>query len=112
MPLPQPQGHEDGVGAAASTINSRLGPHRDVRHTIEARRRAESVDNNNDNRSRHNDVRGSRRRDSDDDHEHSWSPNQRGPRAFDRSICDAKFPSRFWAPTNIPRYDGDTNPSV
>jgi hypothetical protein len=23
-----------------------------------------------------------------------------------------KFPSRFRAPTNVPRYDGDTNPSV
>jgi hypothetical protein len=25
---------------------------------------------------------------------------------------DVKFPSCFRAPTNIPRYDGDTNPSV
>jgi hypothetical protein len=23
-----------------------------------------------------------------------------------------KFPSCFWAPTNVPRYDGDTIPSV
>jgi hypothetical protein len=36
----------------------------------------------------------------------------RGPRAFGRSIRDAKFPSHFQAPTNVPRYDGDTNPSV
>jgi hypothetical protein len=25
---------------------------------------------------------------------------------------DVRFPSRFRAPTNVPRYDGDTNPSV
>jgi hypothetical protein len=53
-----------------------------------------------------------RRHDSDDDCERSWSPKQRGPRAFGRSIRDANFPSRFRAPTNVPIYDGDTNPSV
>jgi hypothetical protein len=112
-PPPQQQGKGDGVGAAASAVKSHLGPHRDARHTIEARRRAESVDNNNDNRSLHNDDRGRRRRhDSDDDRERSWSPNQRGPRAFGRSIRDAKFPSRFRALTNVPRYNGDTDPSV
>jgi hypothetical protein len=63
-----------------SAVKSRLGPHHDVRHTIEACRRAESVDNN-DNLSRHNDDRGRRRRqDSDDDRERNWSPNQRSPR--------------------------------
>jgi hypothetical protein len=61
----------------------------------------------------HHDDRGrGRRHDSDDDRERSWSPNQRGPRAFDQSIHDAKFPLRFWAPTNVPRYEGDTNPGV
>jgi hypothetical protein len=67
--------------------------HRNARHTIEARRRAESVDNNNDNRSRHNNDRGRKRfHDSNDDRARSWSPNQRGPQAFGRSIRDAKFP--------------------
>jgi hypothetical protein len=113
LPPPQQQRHGDGVGAATSAVKSRLGPNRDARNTIEARRRAESVDNNHDNRSRHNDDRGRRRHhDSDDDSERSWSPNQRGPRAFGRSIRDVKFPSRFRAPTNVPRYDGDTNPSI
>jgi hypothetical protein len=80
---------------------------------MEALRRAESVDGNQDHHSRHDDDRGHcRRHNSDDDHERSWSPSQRGPRAFGRSIRDAKFPSRFRAPTNIPRYDGDTNPSI
>jgi hypothetical protein len=34
---PQPQGHEDRVAAVASAVKSQLGPHHDVRHTIEAR---------------------------------------------------------------------------
>jgi hypothetical protein len=112
-PPSQQQGHGEGVGAATSAFKSRLGPNCDARNTIEARRRAESVDNNHDNRSHHNDDR--RRRwhhDSDDNRERSWSPNQRGPWAFGRSIRDAKFPSCSRAPTNVPRYDRDTNPSV
>jgi hypothetical protein len=48
-PPPQQQEQGDGVRAAASAVKSRLGPHRDARHTIEARRRAKSVDNNDDN---------------------------------------------------------------
>jgi hypothetical protein len=53
-------------------VKSRLGPNRDARNTIGACRRAESVNNNHDNRSRHNDDRGRRRRhDSDDDRERS-----------------------------------------
>jgi hypothetical protein len=59
-----------------SAVKSHHWPHHDVLNTIEARRRAESVDNNHDNRSRHNDDRGRRRgHDSDDDRERSWSPN-------------------------------------
>jgi hypothetical protein len=82
-------------------------------NTIEARRRAGSVDNHHDNRSHHHDDHGrERRHDSDDDRDGSWSPNQRGPRAFGQSIRDAKFSLRFRAPTNVPRYDGLTNPSV
>jgi hypothetical protein len=72
-----------------------------------------SVDNHRDNRSSHHNDRGrGRRHDSDDDHDRSWSPNQRSPRAFGQSVRDAVFPSRFCAPTNIPRYDGDTKPNV
>jgi hypothetical protein len=112
-PPSQQQGHEEGVRAAASAVRSRLGPNRDVRNTIEARRRAESINNNRDNCSHHNDDRRRRRRhDSDDDRERSWSPNQRGPWAFGWSNRDMKFPSRFRVRTNVPRYDGDTNPSV
>jgi hypothetical protein len=94
-------------------VKSRLGPNRDTQNTIEAQQRAKSVDNNRDNHSHHHDDRGrGRRHDSDNDRERSWSPSQRGPRAFGQNIHDAMFPSHFWAPTNVPRYDGDTNPRV
>jgi hypothetical protein len=84
-----------------------------VRNTIEARRWAESVDNHHGNHSRQHDDRGRGwRHDSDDDRDRSWLPNQRGPRAFGQCISDVKFPSRFRAPTNVPRYDRDTNPSI
>jgi hypothetical protein len=84
-----------------------------VRNTNEARRRDESIDNHRDTRSRHHDDRGrGRRHDSDDDHDRNWSPSQRGPQAFGQSIRNTKFPLRFRALTNVPKYDGDTNPSV
>jgi hypothetical protein len=112
-PPSQHRGCREGGGAATSAVRSRLGPSRDARNTIEARRRGESVDNHRDHRSCYHDDRGRGRcHDSDDDRDHSWSPNQRGPRAFGQSIYNVKFPSRFRAPTNVPRYDGDTNPSV
>jgi hypothetical protein len=97
----------------ASAVKSQLGPNRDARNTIRARQRAESVNNHRDNRSSHHDDRGrGRHHDSDDDRDRIWSSNQRGPRAFGQSIHDARFPSHFRAPTNVPRYDRDTNPSI
>jgi hypothetical protein len=64
-------------GAATSAVRSRLGPNRDVRNTIKARRWAERVDNHHDNRSHHHDNHGLRRRhDSDEDRDRSWSLNQ------------------------------------
>jgi hypothetical protein len=115
-PNPPPSQHrerEEGGGVAASAVRSGLGPNHDARNTIEARRRAESVDNHCDNRSRHhNDCGRGRHHYSDDDRDRCWSPNQRGPQAFGQSIRDVKFPSRFRTPTNVPRYDGDTSPSA
>jgi hypothetical protein len=78
-PNPPPsQRRERGEGGntAASAVKSHLGPHRDARNTSEARRRAESIDNYRDNRSRHHDDCGrGRHHDSDDDRDRSWSPN-------------------------------------
>jgi hypothetical protein len=111
-PPPQQQGHRGQIAATASAVKSRLGPNRDAQNTIEAQQRAESVDGNHDYHSRRGDDRGRRRRhDSDDDRECSWSPSQCGPRAFGRSIRDAKFPSCFRASTNVPRYDGPPIPA-
>jgi hypothetical protein len=113
LPPSQHRERGEGGGATTSEVRSCLGPNRDVRNTIETRRRAESVDNHRHNRSHHHDDRGRGRcHDSDDDRDRSWSPNERGPRAFGQSICDTKFPFCFCAPTNVPGYDGDTNPSV
>jgi hypothetical protein len=54
------------------------------------------LDNHCDGHSCHHDDRGcGRHHYSDNDRDHSWSPNQRGPRAFGRSIHDAKFSSLF-----------------
>jgi hypothetical protein len=113
-PNSPPSRHQDrGEGGEASTsaVKSRLGPDRDARNTVEAHRRAGSVDNHNRSCD-HDDRRCARRYDSDGDRDRSWSPNQRDPRAFGQSVSDARFPSCFRAPTNVPRYDGDTNPSV
>jgi hypothetical protein len=41
-----------------SAVRSRLEPNRGARNTIKARRRAETVDNHRDNRSRHHDDYG------------------------------------------------------
>jgi hypothetical protein len=66
----------EGGGAAASAVKSHLGPNRGVQNTIEARRRAESVDDHRDNHShRHDDRKRGRRHDSDNDRDSSWSPN-------------------------------------
>jgi hypothetical protein len=115
-PNPPPSQHRErgeGGGAATPAVKNSLGPNRDARNTIEARQRVESVDNHHDNSSRHHHNCGrGRRHDSNDNRDRSWSPNQRGPHAFGQGIHDAKFPSRFRAPTNVPRYNGDTNPSV
>jgi hypothetical protein len=74
LPPSKHQGRGEGVGAAASAVKSRLGPNCDAPNTIEARRRAESVDNNCNNHSRHHDDHGHRRcHDSYSNRERSWS---------------------------------------
>jgi hypothetical protein len=48
-----------------------------------------------------------------DDHEgHSFSPEGPGPKAFGSAMRDACFPKHFWAPVNVVKYNGQTNPSV
>jgi hypothetical protein len=111
----QNQDRGGGVAATTSAVKSRLRPDCDARNTIEARRWAVSVDyhRDHDNHDRHHDDRGlGQHYDSDDNRDRNWTPNQRDQRAFGQSVRDTRFPSRFRAPTNVPRYDGDTNTSV
>ena len=40
------------------------------------------------------------------------SPDEGGPRAFGRRVRSARFPSRFKAPTSVPKYNGESDPSI
>jgi hypothetical protein len=48
------------------------------------------------------------------DSEEDWSPSPEppGPQAFSRAIRRAPFPTRFWAPTTITKYSGETRPEL
>jgi hypothetical protein len=110
-PPSQHREHGEGAGAAALAVKSHLGPNRDVRNTIEARRRAESVVNHRDNRSRHHDDREhGRLHDSDDDRDRSWSPSQRGPLAFARAFGMRGSPRVFALRPTYPGTTGTPTP--
>jgi hypothetical protein len=48
------------------------------------------------------------------DSEEDWSPSPEPPvpQAFSRAIRRAPFPARFWAPTTITKYSGETRPEL
>jgi hypothetical protein len=46
----------------------------------------------------------------DSEEDRSPSPEPPGPRVFSRAIRRAPFPARFWAPTTITKYSGETRP--
>jgi hypothetical protein len=48
----------------------------------------------------------------DSDEDQSPSPEPPGPRVFSRAIRRASFPARFWAPTTITKYSGETRPEL
>jgi hypothetical protein len=48
----------------------------------------------------------------DSEEDRSPSPEPLGPRVFSRAIRRAPFPSRFWAPTTITKYSGETRPEL
>jgi hypothetical protein len=50
------------------------------------------------------------RYDSEEDRSPSLEPP--GPQAFSRAIRRAPFPARFWAPTTITKYSGETRPEL
>jgi hypothetical protein len=46
----------------------------------------------------------------DSEEDRSPSPEPPGPWVFSRAIRRASFPVRFWAPTTITKYSGETRP--
>jgi hypothetical protein len=48
----------------------------------------------------------------DSEEDRSPSPEPPGPQAFSRAIRRAPFPARFWAPTTITKYSGETRPEL
>jgi hypothetical protein len=48
----------------------------------------------------------------DSGEDRSPSPEPPGPQAFSRAIRRAPFPTRFWAPTTITKYSGETRPEL
>jgi hypothetical protein len=49
---------------------------------------------------------------NDDREVHSLSPEMLGPKAYRSIVRGACFLKHFWAPNNVIKYDGETNPSV
>jgi hypothetical protein len=48
----------------------------------------------------------------DSEEDRSPLPEPPGPRSFSRAIRRAPFPARFWAPTTITKYLGETRPEL
>jgi hypothetical protein len=48
----------------------------------------------------------------DSEEDRSPSPEPPGPQAFSRAIRRAPFSTRFWAPTTITKYSGETRPKL
>jgi hypothetical protein len=93
--------HTELTGGEAPAARDRLGNeqhHRDRRACLEEKVR----------RGYH--PRRGGRYDSEEDR--SPSPEPPGPRDFSRAIRRAPFPARFWAPTTITKYSGETRPEL
>ena len=97
-----------GRQPSAVPVHQRLSHDRDVRSTIDARRRVHGDAGEVAHRGYH--PRHGGRYDSGDDR--SLSPGLLGPQAFGRHILNAAFPLRYRPPTNIPKYSGETNPRL
>lgn len=91
-----------------ASVHEHLGLHRDVRNTLDARRRA--CGNEREEASHGYHPRRGGRYDTGEDR--SLSPNLPGPQAFGRHILNTIFPPRYRPPTNISKYVGETNPRL
>ena len=86
-------------------MHERLSHNRDVRSTIDARRRTYNDSREGAKCGCH--PRRGGHYDSGEDR--SPSPGLPGPQAFGRHNLNATFPPRYRPPTNIPKYSGETN---
>ena len=89
-------------------MHQRLSRNRDIRDTLDTRRR--TYDDSREGASRGYHPRRGGCYDSGEDR--SPSPGLPGPQAFSRHILDAAFLPRYRPPTNIPKYSGETNPGL
>jgi hypothetical protein len=91
-----------------------LGPKRGERDTIKVRRRVDvGQDDGYEKQPRKEYSRWRNGRyDSDEDRSRSNSRDAQGCHAFEKNVRNACFPSRFRAPTSVPKYDGETNPNI
>ena len=115
MPIERPNKdvsvHQAPQGGRLRTVVSlqeHLGRHRDVRDTLDARRRAHGDKREEASRGYH--PRHGGRYDSGEDR--SLSPDLTGPQAFGRRILNVVFPPRYRSSTNILKYFGETNPGL
>lgn len=84
-----------------------MGAEHDAEHTINTRRRSYDDDDAAASANRAYRPRPGGRYDSEEDR--SVSPDPPGPRVLGKAFRNARVPDRFKHPTNIARYDGDTN---
>ena len=89
----------------AVPVHQRLGHNRDVRSTIDARRRTHGDGREGARRSYHPRHGGC----YDSGEDRSPSPGLPGPQVFDRHIPNVAFPPRYRPSTNIPKYSRETN---
>ena len=89
-------------------VHERLGRYRDVRDTLDARRRTRGDAREGASHGYHPHHGG--RYDSGEDQ--SPSPDLPGPQAFGRHILNAAFPPWYRPPTNVPKYTREMNPEL
>ena len=89
-------------------VRERLGPNRDAHNTLDAHRRGWGDKSEEAGRGYHPHCGG--RYDNSEDR--SPSPDLPGPQAFGWHILNVAIPPQYRLPTNVPKYSGETNPSL
>jgi hypothetical protein len=97
-----------GRKAATGPVQGHLGHNRDVRDTLNTRRRGRDSEKG-DAGHYYNPRRGGH---YDSGEDRSQSPPLLGPRVFSRHILSAPIPVRYRLPINIQKYSRETNPDL